>query len=190
MPENTDPQNEPDPDVDPQDDPETDPQDDPEGDPPPWQPPTQEEWQKTQRALKRANTQAAKLRAEKKGPATSGSTESGEEGTPPAADPDARVKRLAGIAALTAEGLTREQARSAVRFLDLSSVEVDEEGDADLEDAIGELKDLFPQMFAPSEPERRPSPRPRTAGGRAPAAPGKTADRSASDALLRQAGYR
>lgn len=70
---------------------------------------------------------------------------------------DAKLVRMAGITALTAEGLTKSQAKVAVRLLDLSGVEVDDDGDADLEDVISELKETFPGLFPAKEaaPSRR-----------------------------------
>lgn len=101
---------------------------------------------------------------------------------------NARVARLAGVTALVAEGLTKAQAKVAVRLLDLSEVEVDDDGDADFEDAIAELKEAFPGMFAKQEQAGT-----RRAGGRVSTADkggSKTKEPSTSDRLLRAAGYR
>jgi len=112
----------------------------------------------------------------------------GKEEEPPREDD--RLARVAGISALTASGLTRAQAKVAVRLLDLSGVEVDEDGDADLEDAVEELKETFPGLFAkealPSRRDRLPSRTQR--GDRGGSSLPKT-DRT-TDALLRSAGYR
>lgn len=106
-------------------------------------------------------------------------------------DPDERVRRLAGITALTSEGMSKAQAKVAVRLLDLSAVEVDEDGDADLDDAVEELKTLFPGLFAkPSAGGNGAVRRVTTAdrGGRR--TPATDPDRKMNDRLLRSAGYR
>lgn len=77
-----------------------------------------------------------------------------------------RVKRMAGIAALTAEGMTREQAKVAVGLLDFDAIEVDEDGDADLEDVIADLKSQFPGMFAKQADGKRKLPPARTGDSR------------------------
>jgi hypothetical protein len=107
----------------------------------------------------------------------------------PKADPDARVKRLAVTAALAGEGLTKAQAKRAAGMVDLSEIEVDEDGDADLEDVIDELKETFPALFGAKETTGTTR-RPRTSGGRSNDGGGRTPDQKNSDALLRAAGYR
>jgi hypothetical protein len=104
---------------------------------------------------------------------------------------DTRVKRLAGVAALTAEGLSKAQAKVAVRLLDLSEVEVDEDGDADLEDAVEELKELFPGLFGKADTSNgRPTPpRKVTTADRGGRSGGPVRDRTSLD-LLKAAGYR
>lgn len=163
-----------------------------------YTPPTKEAWEAAQRQLKKANAEAKRLRLRAKGkPGAAVDTDSGDSGADTSgADPDARVKRLAGIAALASEGMTRDQARAAVRLLDLSDVEVDEDGDADgLEDAVADLKAQFPAMFPAvdrddSEPASR-RPRPRTSGGRSKdAGNARSADDQHTSRLLKAAGYR
>ncbi len=100
-----------------------------------------------------------------------------------------RVKRLAGQTALAAEGLTKPQAKVAVRLLDLTDVEVDEDGDADFEDAIEELKALFPSLFAKQEGTGRTPPRKVTTSDRGGKGASPTVDKM-SERLLRQGGYR
>ena len=103
-----------------------------------------------------------------------------------AEQPDDRLVRMAGISALAAEGLTKAQAKVAVRLLDLSGVEVDDDGDADFEDAIADLKEHFPGMFAKPGGQR-------TAGGRVSTADKggtKPKPETTSQKLMRAAGYR
>jgi hypothetical protein len=109
---------------------------------------------------------------------------------PPAVDPgeiaDRRARRLGGIAALTEAGLTKVQAKSALKLMDLESVDIDEDGDGDFEDAVAELRETFPGLFPAATPPARGSTRPPagTAGA------GKPAMDETTRKLLRQAGYR
>jgi len=106
-----------------------------------------------ERALKKANREAARLRNEKKG------TEDpkGKEGEKPADEKPVtdRYKRSAVAAAARAElkdaGFTgtKEQAAKLSRLLDLDDLDVDEDGEIEgLEDAVADLKDQFPALFA------------------------------------------
>lgn len=145
-------------------------------------PPSKEETARMKAALKARKKERDDARRE-----LAALKSKGEEGEAEKPDPDLKVKRLAGIAALTSEGLSKDQAKVALRLLDLTNVEVDDDGDADFEDAIEELKETFPNLFAKEKPTTGPR-RVTTAdrGGRS-AAPSqdKTGDR-----LLKQAGYR
>jgi hypothetical protein len=149
---------------------------------------------KTERDAARRELAAAKAAGVKPGKEGDTGGEGSGDATPVTA-PDERVKRLAGIAALASEGMTREQARTAVRLLDLTDVEVDEDGEADgLEDAVAELKTQFPAMFTKADEDGeggRRRPRPRTSGGRSGAGGNtKAPDDKHTDQLLRAAGYR
>jgi len=112
----------------------------------------------------------------------------------PAPDPDLRVKRQAGIAALTDAGLSRAQAKTAVKLLDLSGLDVDEDGevdDDDLEGLVDDLKEQFPAMFGgktPSNGTGRKVPRVRTAPARS-GAPTDDPTARTTRALLREAGF-
>lgn len=109
---------------------------------------------KADAALKKANKQAERLRRTRSGQGKR--PESDGEGRKEAdASSDMRVKRLAGIAALAGEGLTRAQAKIAVRLLDLDDVEVDDDGDGDFDDAIAELKESFPGLFRKDDDDDR-----------------------------------
>jgi hypothetical protein len=104
----------------------------------------------------------------------------GDEYVPPSKEDHAKmVKALAG---LTGAGMTKEQAKKAIRLMDLDSVEVDEDGDADVDEALADLKTAFPGLF----PAGKRAPRVDTAdkGG----AGGGTVDKT-SQRLLQQAGY-
>lgn len=186
------------PDLDDQDQDELDDQDG-DGDDTPDEDPkaVQEERDKLRRTLERIKGDRTKARQELKALKAAGTSKDGDDPKP---DPDARAKRQAGVSALLAEGLTREQAKTAVRLLDLSDVELDDDGDADLEDQVEDLKSKFPSLFAKQGKTTKggtPAPRTRTApvttpasgGGRpAPRTSGGQRD-SVTEKLLKQAGY-
>jgi hypothetical protein len=99
-------------------------------------------------------------------------------------DPEDRIRRLAGVSALTGAGLTREQAKVAVRLLDLSKIEIDEDGDCDPDDAVADLKKSFPGLFGTGV--RRVT----TADRAGRSAPASDPTRVTSERLLKAAGYR
>jgi hypothetical protein len=111
-----------------------------------------------------------------------------------APDLDTRVKRQAGIAALTDAGMSRAAAKTAVKLLDLAGLEVDEDGevdDAELEELVEELKEQFPGMFAKTGNGAATGsrlPKVRTAPTRKSAVPDDPTDRT-TRALLRSAGF-
>jgi len=162
-----------------------------------FKPPTKDEWAKVQRALRKANREAANLR-KKSSPGGSGGDDSGKDADATRAakaeaeKTEMRTKRTAGMLALTSEGLNRDQAKRLVGLLNLDDVEVDEFGDADLEDQIEDLKEEFPALFAKDEDRRGGARRPRTSGGRSSSDGGgtKTPDQTHSERMLRAAGYR
>lgn len=134
-----------------------------------YSPPSQEEWAKVRAALKKANNEAMQLRLARK---------EKELSSPAPVDPIAELeakheiqaKRLAAIVALTSEGLSKDQAKKAVKLLDLTNVTLDEYGDAEgIESHIEDLKEVFPTLFARES---------RSGGGRRP----ETADRAKSAA--------
>lgn len=161
--------------------------------PPVYTPPSEEDWKKSQAALKRAQGEAKKLRLAAKD-ATKPEEKTKDDVKDQAAQSDMRVKRSAGIAALTEAGLNRQQAKVAVRLLDLDAAQVDDDGDVDgIDDLVDDLKEAFPGMFAKDSGNGRRAPRVTTADR------GSGGDRSSSaqqtekridDRLLKQAGYR
>lgn len=167
--------------VDPTDSPEDTDPDDRGGDD--WTPPSKEEHEKMTRTLaarKKERDDARRELAALKAGQTGGTGK-----TEPPADPEAKTKRQAGLAALTGAGLTKEQAKDAVRLLNLSGLEVDEDGDVDgIDDAVADLRTKFPGLF------------PRKAGGKVDTADrgganngGATMD-ATTKKLMQQAGYR
>lgn len=126
----------------------------PEGDEKPE--PTPEEMKasilKLERQVAKANREAAKLRNEKK---TAAEGKTGEE--KPADKPE-DLKRwqgyVLGFAArveLKEAGFTgtKEQAAKLTRLLDLEELDMDDDGEVEgLEDAVADLKEQFPALFA------------------------------------------
>lgn len=125
----------------------------PEGDEKPE--PTPEEMKasiaKLERQVAKANREAAKLRNEKK---TAAEGKTGEE-KPAETKGEDKYKRSAVAAAARAElkdaGFTgsKEQAAKLSKLLDLDDLDVDDDGEVDgLEDAVADLKEQFPALFA------------------------------------------
>lgn len=112
------------------------------------------------------------------------------EQEPPAAAPQTdKLARIAGISALVSEGISKDQAKFLVRLLDLSGVEVDDEGDADLDEQITLLRTTLPALFAQGKTGstvKRLSGSDRSGGK----APGDGVNSDASLRMLRAAGYR
>ncbi|MCE7081155.1 hypothetical protein [Streptomyces sp. ST2-7A] len=95
-----------------------------------------------------------------------------------------RTKRLSLSVALTAEGLTKEQAKrlAGSRLINLDDVDLDDDGWADWGDQIEDLRDDFPALFAKAKdeqdeedvrPRRRTPRRPDTSNKPGAAAAGK-----------------
>lgn len=106
-----------------------------------------------ERALKKANREAARLRNEKK----AADEPKGKEGDEKPAETkgEDKYKRSAVAAAARAElkdaGFTgtKEQAAKLSKLLDLDDLDVDEDGEVEgLEDAVADLKEQFPALFA------------------------------------------
>jgi glutaredoxin len=160
--------------------------------PAPYTPPAEEEWTQVTSTLAKRKTELKTLRQELA--ALRAKNEPPKEGEPapagpPKADPELKVKRLAVVAALAGEGMTKDQAKVAARLVDLAEVDVDDDGDADLDDVISELKRTFPAMFV-AESAGGPRPRPRTSGGRERNDPVQSSDDKHTASLLRSAGYK
>jgi hypothetical protein len=138
-------------------------QDEPEGGQPAeeWQPPTREEWEAERKAreaaegkLKRARTQAKNLRERQAG----GGQQAAEDGTPaPAADPETErwrgvAVRQAAKSALLSRGADTDMVDLAVSRLRIAEVEVDADGEPELEDWLDEMEERYPKLFAKGAP--------------------------------------
>lgn len=122
-----------------------------------WTPPSKEDFEKVRKTAEARKGDVAKLRKEL-GELKSklGDKAGDEEKAKQSAEVERemKTKRIAGVAALAGEGLTKDQAKRIVRLLDLSDVELDEDGDGDFSDAIEDLKATFPELFAAKRPAR------------------------------------
>lgn len=130
-----------------------DPDDDNEDEAAEYTPPTKEEWDKVQAALKKANDEAKKRRLRQKQKA------SDKDGDAPDVDKvreetevkwKTRVIRAEARGALAGAGVEPGKVAKALRLLDMDEIDVDDEGEVDgLDDQIEELKEEFPELFAP-----------------------------------------
>lgn len=165
---------------------------DPDNEPDEYTAPEKEEWERTTASLAKIKAERTKLRKEL-AEARAGKPkpdEKPDEKDEPKEDPELRVKKVAVTSALVGIGLTKTQARRAARLVDMSDVEVDEDGDAELDDVIADLKSEFPGLF-PEGGRAGSGPRPRTSGGRSrDAGEKKSADERTSEAMLKGAGFR
>lgn len=155
-----------------------------------WTPPARADWEKLNNTARARKEDIAKLRkelGELKAKTSDGKPDEETQRQRDEQTRELRIKRVAGMAALAGEGLTRAQAKAAVKLLNLDDVELDDDGDGDFDDAIAELKEIFPQLFAKEEaPARRV---PKVTTGDRGSASGPARDRT-DEKLLRQAGYR
>jgi hypothetical protein len=159
-----------------------------------WKPPTKGEWERAQRRLKkyaaasrRGKSPDEQLASQLRGKPETDDAAEDDGGRAELAAADQRTKRAAGIAALMGAGLTKDQAKRAVGLIDLRNVELDDDGDADLEDEIDDLKEQFPDLFQTTVRYRKPP----TPGRRTPdsRAPRESATQRADRKLLAQAGF-
>lgn len=137
-----------------------------------WQPPTREEYDALVKAreaaegkLKRARTQAQRLREGKGTAGAAASGAAGEEGAPAGPDPETEkwkgvAVRQAAKSALLARGADADMVELAVTRLNLAGVEVDPDGEPELEDWLDEMEERYPKLFAkapaPGAPGRVP----------------------------------
>jgi hypothetical protein len=122
-----------------------------------WTPPSKEDFEKVRKTAEARKGDVAKLRKELgELKAKLGSQESDETKQAAKAEQDRelKTKRIAGVSALVSEGLSKDQAKKLVRLLDMSEVELDDDGDGDFSDAIDDLKSAFPELFATKRPAR------------------------------------
>jgi hypothetical protein len=122
-----------------------------------WVPPTKEDFEKVKKTAEARKGDVAKLRkelGELKAKAGGKQDDEAKQAEKAEQARELKTKRVAGVAALISEGLSKEQAKRMVRLLDLDGVDLDDDGDGDFEDAIDSLKSDFPQLFATKAPGR------------------------------------
>ena len=172
----------------------------------PYVAPSEGEYAKLQRRIQRQEERIGRLVGAKgKAPAKGGTAAdqallaqvNGSKDTDDEGSDDGEAARWRGIAVqqaaasqLSAAGFsgTAKQAARLARLIDTADIAPGRDGSFDLEDEIDELKEEYPQLFSTGGGNRGRAPRVRTAP--ASDAPVKDPSRKASDAMLRQAGYR
>ena len=152
--------------------------------------PSREDLQAQIRKLERALERQRK-RAEKPDPKSDDAPDPAVEAVTRA---NARIVATEARAALVAAGLDRDAAKIAVRMLDLTSVEVDDDGDVDEDDlaaAVDELRDKLPQLFTPPAADDGDGEPPRRKARKVNTGPAEktTQAKSAAELLLERAGF-
>src|ERR1700761_4897736 len=121
-----------------------------------WTPPTREQYEELVKAreaaegkLKRARSQAQRLRQGTKD--TSGQQGADGEGQPAAPDPEAEkwrgvAVRQAARSALLTRGADADMVHLAVARLRVAEVEVDADGEPDLDDFLDEIEEKYPKL--------------------------------------------
>jgi len=120
-----------------------------------WTPPTKEEWDRQQAALTKANAEAKKRRlAQRKKVEKDGDGEDAAEKATAEAEQKykARTIKFAARGALASAGVDQSKLNKAIRLLDLDDLDLSDDDEVDgLDDQIEELKEEFPELFAPKE---------------------------------------
>jgi len=182
-----DDEQEPDEDEDQEDEPDEEGDDDSDE----YKPPTRKEWEATQAALKKANTEAKRFRTQLKNARKSTAGESSEDQQAAedrvAAQWKPRLVKSAARAALAEAGAKKHAIARLARSIDLDSVEVDDDGEVDLEDQIEELKEDLPELFDDEDDEPTPRKKRRLGKTDVGARSSNGSKTTAKDASTRQA---
>lgn len=127
--------------------------DDTEGEETEYTPPTREEWERVTKALERANAEAKKRRlAQRKKPNDKDGDAPDVEKAVAEAESVWRAKtiKFAARGALASAGVDSAKLNKALRLLDTDDLDLNEDDEVEgLEDQIEELKEEFPELFAP-----------------------------------------
>jgi hypothetical protein len=131
----------------PDDTPDPEPDDQPDDEPEvEYKPPSKEEWEKARGAAKKARDERDKIRAELAASRREKQTE--EEKAADRAAEQEKWQRTAvtnaAVGELQAAGYTKAQARRLSKLIDLSNVDIDDDGEVDLEEEIEQLAKDFP----------------------------------------------
>lgn len=128
-----------------------------EGDDNEYTPPTRDEWVSTQDALKRANGEAKKWRLKARD-LEKGKTQDqdGDADAKAREAAEARYKpvvvKSAARAALVEAGVAADRVGKLMRLIDMSEVDVDDEGEVlGLDDQIESIKTDYPELFSAGE---------------------------------------
>lgn len=129
-----------------------------QGAPEEWKPPTREEYDELVRAreaaegkLKRARTQAQRLREAGKGAPAAAPAEGAEPGADLAPEVDrwkGAAIRQAAKASLLARGADSDMVDLALARLRGTEIEVDADGEPELEEWLDEMEERYPKLFA------------------------------------------
>jgi hypothetical protein len=151
-----------------------------------YKPPSKEEWEKARNAAKKAREERDKARSELASSRREKQTE--EETAAERAAEQQKWQRTAvtnaAVAELQGAGYTKAQARRLSKLIDLSNVDIDDEGDIDLEEEIEQLAKDFP----PDKGVARGGGRVTTGRGREDSQPKDDVDARFAKRLLRQSG--
>lgn len=147
-----------------------------------YKPPSKEEWEKVRGAAKKAREERDRVRSELA--ASRRDKQSDEE---KAAEREANEQKWkskavtnAAVSALQNAGYGKAQARELAKIVDLSQVELDDDGEIDLEDDIARLAKTFP----PEKLGRGPRTTVTTGRGREDSAPKDDVDARFAKKLL------
>jgi hypothetical protein len=154
-----------------------------------FKPPSKEEWEKVRQRLKRANEEAAKNRTElaKQLRKEQSDEDAAKEREAAASKWQRTAVTNAAVAELQGAGYTKAQAKRLARVIDLSNVQIDDDGEIDLEDEIEQLAKDFPPDKGVA---RGAGARVTTGRGRSDSEPADDVDSKFAKNLLRQGGFR
>lgn len=149
-----------------------------------WTPPSREDWEKVQAALKKAQAEAKRRRLANKAKEGADIPEGAEAVEKAVAEAEGKWKtkviRAEARGALASAGVDSAKLNKALRLLDMDEIDVDEDDEVHgLEDQIDELREEFPELFAPKHDAAshgRRVPRANGAGKTAPPKPKSSAD--------------
>jgi hypothetical protein len=136
-----------------------------------YTPPTRDEWDRVKRAMKKAQEDTRRWRKKAQ------ELEQGKEGASEEAGKQVADKyrplliQTKAQAALLEAGVETGKAARALKLLDLSDLDVDDDGEVDgLTDQVDDLKNEWPELFEAKQEKRQRAPRVNGAG-RTPSAP-------------------
>lgn len=122
------------------------------------------ERQRAKERLRKKEQELEELRKASEGAEEKAAREAREEAVRTA---EAKLKPIAIRAALLEAGVKPGKIKGATRLLELGEIDVDEDGDVlGLEEQLEELREDWPELFAPAPSEKPEKPRRRSPGSR------------------------